>query len=371
MSEPRDYYEVLGVSKSADADSIKKAYRKLAMQFHPDKNPGDAEAEEKFKEAAAAYEILSNPEKRSRYDQFGHRAFAQGGGAGFGDMNDIFSNFGDIFEDLFGMSGGGSRGRSSSRSRTEPRRGADLRYLTEISLEEVLSGIEKDIEFETEQNCKECNGSGAKDGSKPATCHTCHGSGQVVRQQGFFTMASTCPTCQGQGSVIKDPCKSCKGSGRSPQKRKIRVNIPPGVDSGTRLRVSGEGEGGYRGGPNGDLFVEIRVADHELFEREGDHLFAQIEVPYLLFLLGGEFAAPTLDAEKNIDIPRGARPGDKVKLSGQGLPNLRGSRRGDLYYIIQPHFPEKLDKEEEKMLKEIAKIKEEKGGSGGFFSRRK
>lgn len=371
MAQSRDFYEVLGVDRNSDADSIKKAYRKLAMQFHPDKNPGDAEAEERFKEAAAAYEVLSNPEKKARYDRFGHAAYTQsGGGAQYGDVNDIFSNFGDIFEDLFGMGGGGGRGQRRSRNRNEPRRGADLRYITEISLEEVLSGAEQEVQFETEQNCKDCNGTGGAPGSQPTTCSKCHGAGQVVMQQGFFTMSTPCPQCQGEGTMIKDPCKTCRGRGRQQTKRKISVKIPPGVDSGTRLRVGGEGEGGYRGGPNGDLFVEIRVVEHEVFQREGDHLFAELEVPYLYFLLGGEYEAPTLDGQVTVDIPKGVEPGEKVRVAGQGIPSLRGSRRGDLYYILQPHFPKKLGKDEERLLKEIAKAKES-DKDGGFFSRKK
>src|SRR5207253_1679490 len=272
MSSQRDYYEILGVARDADADAIKKAYRKLAMQFHPDKNPGNPEAEEKFKEAAGAYEILSDAQKRAQYDRFGHAAFANGGRGRPQDVDDIFANFGDIFGDFFG--GGGQQ--RSRRSRHEPRRGADLRYLTEISLKEVLQGLEKDIEFDTDKSCEECKGSGAEKGSAPITCPTCHGSGQVVRSQGFFSVASTCPTCRGEGTTVKNPCKPCKGKGRVPEHRKIRINIPPGVDTGTRLRVGNEGEGGYNGGPAGDLYVEIRVKDHPRFEREGDDLHTSV-----------------------------------------------------------------------------------------------
>ena len=255
MSNPRDFYEVLGVPRQADQDTIKKAYRKMAMQFHPDKNPGNPEAEEKFKEAAAAYEVLSDEDKRARYDRFGHQAFQGGaGGGGFQNAEDIFSSFGDIFGDFFG---GGSSGKS--RNRNEPRKGADLRYLTEISLKEVLNGLEKEIEFETEEGCKTCKGTGADKNSEVVNCSTCGGTGQVLSRQGFFTMATTCPQCRGAGKSIKNPCKPCRGEGRISVKRKIHINIPPGVDTGTRLRVTGEGEGGARGGPAGDLFVEIRV----------------------------------------------------------------------------------------------------------------
>ncbi|MEK2688122.1 molecular chaperone DnaJ [Bdellovibrio sp. GT3] len=350
----RDFYEILGVEKGADQDTIKKAYRKMAMQYHPDKNPGNKEAEEKFKEAAGAYEVLSDTQKRAQYDRFGHDAFTgRGGGGGFQDTEDIFSHFGDIFGDLFG--GGGQR--QQRRNRNEPRRGSDLRYVTEINLKDVISGLEKEIEFDTDENCKVCNGSGAEKGSHPETCHTCGGSGQVVRSQGFFAMASTCPTCHGQGTVVKNPCKPCKGKGRTSVHKKIRLNIPPGVDTGTRLRVATEGEGGYMGGQPGDLYVEIRVKPHNKFERRGDDLIGEISVPYIQMLLGGEVEVPTVTGKANVEIPKGCENGDNVKLSGEGLPSLRGNRRGDIYYHVSVEFPDKLGKEEEKLLREIAKEK--------------
>lgn len=370
----RDFYEILGVEKTADQDTIKKAYRKLAMQFHPDKNPDDKAAEDKFKEAASAYEVLSNTEKRAKYDRFGHAAFQGGmGGGGYSDVNDIFSNFGDIFEDFFGMGGGGGRGRQK-RSKTEPRRGADLRYVTEIKLEDVLKGLEKEIEFETEQNCKDCNGSGAAKGSSPITCTMCGGAGQVIRQQGFFTMASNCPQCDGEGQVVKDPCKTCKGPGRIPQKRKIRINVPAGVDTGTRLRISNEGEGGYRGGPNGDLYVEIAVKDHKVFQRDGDHIHALLKVPYVHFLIGGVMEVDTLDGTTQLKVPVGTEPGERLKIASEGLPSLRGSRRGDLYYTVEVGFPDKLAKDEEALLKQIAEIRSKTGKDdpkSGFFNRKK
>lgn len=368
----RDFYEVLGVDRGADQETIKKAYRKLAMQFHPDRNPGDKAAEEKFREAAGAYEVLSDPDKRNRYNQFGHSAFENngfGGGQGFSDMNDIFSNFGDIFEGFFGGSMGGQQRRS--RNRNEARRGSDLRYMTEISLKEVLKGVEQNIEYDTETNCKTCNGLGAASSADIGTCGTCGGSGQVVRQQGFFAMASTCPGCQGQGQTIKNPCKPCKGKGRSVEHRKIKVTIPPGVDNGTRLRVSGEGEGGYRGGPAGDLYVEIRVKDDPVFERDDSHLFATLEVPYYKLILGGEVRAQTLEESEAIDIPRGTQPGDEIKLSGHGLPTLRGARRGDIVYKVEVGVPEKPSKDEEKLLKEISALYEGKKESGSFFGKKK
>ncbi len=372
MSTQRDYYEILGVAKDADADTIKKAYRKLAMQFHPDKNPGNPEAEEKFKEAASAYEILSDSQKRAKYDQFGHRAFSGGGGSQYSDVDDIFSNFGDIFGDLFGMGGGQGRGRQ----RNGPRRGSDLRYLTEITLKDVIEGCEQEIEFDTEESCKECSGSGAEKGSHAETCTTCRGSGQVVRSQGFFQMASTCPHCQGQGTIIKKICKPCKGSGRKAQHRKISLSIPQGVDTGTRLRVTGEGEGGYKGGGAGDLYVEIRVKHHPLFERRGDDLLAKISISYLQALLGAEIEVKTVTGEATLGVHAGVQPGETVRISGQGLPSLRDKRRGDLYYVVQIEIPKKLHKDEEKLLREIAEVKGESvheggGALGGLFGRKK
>jgi molecular chaperone DnaJ len=358
MSAKRDYYEILGVEKSADAETLKKAYRKLAMQFHPDRNPGDSEAEEKFKEAAEAYEILSSADKRAQYDRFGHQAFqgGRGGGQQFHDMNDVFSQFGDIFGDIFGGGGGFGQQQGRGRSRSSVRKGADLRYITEVDLAEVVTGKEQQIEFDTESNCGDCNGSGAAKGSKATTCKVCGGAGQVVRQQGFFTMASTCHNCNGAGEVIETPCTTCKGKGRSQVKRKIKVTIPAGVDNGTRLRVNNEGEGGYRGGPNGDLLVEIRVNEHEVFEREGDHVFAELDVSYIQFLLGGNIKTDALDGEVEIHIPKGSKPAERIKVSGRGMPSLRGSRRGDLYFSLNVEFPKKLSDDEEKLIRELAEI---------------
>lgn len=348
MSTKRDFYEVLGVAKGADADSIKKAYRQMAMKFHPDKNPGNKEAEEKFKEAASAYEVLSDPQKRAQYDRFGHQAFGQGGG-GFADAEDIFSHFSDIFGDIFGGAGGGRQ-----QNRNAVRRGADLRYVTEITLKEVIEGVEREIEFETDSSCTSCNGTRAEKGSTPVTCATCGGRGQVVRQQGFFQMATACPQCQGEGSIIKNPCKPCRGSGRQKQPRKIRLTIPPGVDTGTRLRVTGEGEGGYRGGPAGDLFVEVAVREDARFQREDEDLFGEIEVDYLQAVLGAEIQVDTVTGKKGLVIPRGTEAGERLKLAGEGVPSLRGSRRGDLYYQMNVIFPKSLSKDEEALLRQIA-----------------
>lgn len=374
MSTPRDYYEILGVPRDADADTIKKAYRKQALQFHPDKNPGNREAEDRFKEAAAAYEVLSDPEKRARYDRFGHAAFGGGsGGPGFQDVEDIFASFSDIFGDIFGMSG--ARG-GGARSRTSPRRGSDLRYVSEVSLKEVITGVDREIEFDVDENCVTCNGSGAEKGSTPVTCTSCGGRGQIVRQQGFFSMATTCPTCQGEGQMIKNPCGDCRGRGRVKKHRRIRVSIPPGVDSGTRLRVAGEGEGGYRGGPAGDLYVEISVEEDSRFQRQGDHLLAPLKVDYLHVLLGAEVEVETVTGKSSVVIPRGLQMGDTVRIPGEGLPSLRGSRRGDLYLNVEVEFPKKIDKEEEKLLRQLAAhrgvpLDLKSAKSGGFWGRKK
>jgi molecular chaperone DnaJ len=354
----KDYYEILCVERTVDQDGIKKAYRKLAMQFHPDKNPGSKEAEEKFKEAATAYEILGNPEKRARYDRFGHAAFAQGGGRGFHDVEDVFSSFSDIFGDFFGNMGGRPGGRRG-RSNTGPARGNDLRYICEISLKEVMSGLERDIEFDTEQSCEECKGSGSAKGSETETCTNCGGAGQVISQQGFFAVATTCSACQGSGKIIRNPCQTCKGRGRTRVSKKIRVNIPAGVDNGTQLRVSGEGEGGHRSGPPGDLYVEVRVADHEHFERHGLDLLTRVEVSYIQALLGAEIEVETVTGKEKITLPPGTGNGERIRLEKHGVPSLRGSGRGSLYYEITVEFPEKMSKEEEKLLREIAKLRGE------------
>ncbi len=357
MSTKRDYYEILSVERTSDGDTIKKSYRKLAMEFHPDRNPGDQTAEDKFKEAAEAYEVLSNAEKRAQYDRFGHKAFQGSQGGGFHDASDIFSQFGDIFGDIFGGGGGQQR---SARNRNAPRKGADLRYLTELDLKDVIAGKEQQVEFETEANCGDCNGSGAAKGSAAVICKVCQGSGQVLRQQGFFTMATTCSHCQGTGEMIEKPCPTCRGQGRTKVKRKIKVTLPPGVDNGTRMRVTNEGEGGYKGGPNGDLFVEIRVKDHDIFERDGDHLFATLDVNYVQFLLGGEVTAEALDGEVQVEVPRGTAPGERLKVASRGLPSLRGSRRGDLYYTLNVEFPKKLSEDEEKLIRQVAELNKTK-----------
>lgn len=368
----RDFYEVLGVAKDATPDTIKKAYRKLAMQFHPDKNPDNKEAEDKFKEAAQAYEVLSNPDMRSRYDRFGHAGVGGPGGGGghqFHDVGDIFEAFGDIFGDLFG--GGGGPGQRQRRGGGNgPRRGNDLRYMMEIELSDVLEGIQKPIEFESDEDCKTCEGTGAEAGSKPEVCAACGGRGQVVRSQGFFSMATTCGTCRGSGTVIKNPCKKCRGKGRLSVARKLLVSVPAGVDNGTQLRMTGEGEAGSKGGPAGDLYVELRVRPDERFERDGDQLYSALEIGYLEALLGGKMNVDTLRGPAVVEIPKGTQYGAQIKLVGQGMPSLRGVRVGDLIYVVKIIMPKKLGKDEEKLLRQIAESKDsgKEKGKSGFFS---
>lgn len=366
----QDYYEILGVQKNADAATIKKAYRKMALKYHPDQNPGNKEAEDKFKAAAEAYEILGDSEKRAQYDRFGHNAFKQGGfngGAGFGDINDIFESFGDIFGDFFGGAGGARRGAR----RDGPRQGANLRYMLRIDLIDAVEGTQKEIEFDAEASCNTCAGSGSEPGHEPQTCSTCGGNGQVVRAQGFFSVATTCPTCSGKGKVVTHPCKSCSGSGREAEKRKIKVKVPPGVDTGTRLRISGEGEGGYRGGPAGDLYVEIVVNEDSLFQRQGDDLVGDIEVSYLQAILGAKLEVDTFRGKMDVEIPNGTQPGDNIVLKSKGVPSVRGYGRGDMVFVAKVMIPKKLDKEEERLLRKISEDKGEQtnGPIAGFFSK--
>jgi molecular chaperone DnaJ len=363
----QDYYAVLGVGRDADQDTIKKAYRRLAMQYHPDKNPGDQQAEDKFKEAARAYEVLGNPEKKARYDRFGAAGVDGFAGAGFQDASEIFEAFGDIFGDFFGQ------GRANRRrDRTRPQRGSDLRYRMTVDLQEVLDGAQKSIDFEAETDCLTCQGTGAKAGERPVTCSTCGGRGQVVRSQGFFQMATTCPTCGGEGVVVRDPCDSCRGQGRKMLKRTLVVNVPPGVDTGTQLRLTGEGEGGHRGGPAGDLYVEMQVRPDDRFVRRDQNLLAPLEVSYLQAILGAEVEVETLRGDQKLQVPRGIQNGDLVKLHGQGLPSLRGGRPGDMIFEVRIEIPKKLSRDEEAKLREIAAAKGEAVApeKKGLFSRK-
>ena len=370
MANIGDPYQILEVAKEADADTIKKAYRKKAMQFHPDKNPGDKKAEEKFKEAAMAYEILSDPEKRARYDRFGHAGLGGAGSGGmhggFTDVNDIFSSFSDIFGDIFG----GMHQQQRSKN-PRPQRGSDLRYITEISLREVIEGTEKEISYETDISCHRCGGVGAEPGTQPETCRTCGGSGQVIRSQGFFSIATTCTSCQGRGKVIRHTCNTCEGSGREKVQKNIKVTIPAGVDTGTRLRVANEGEGGTLGGRPGDLYVEIRVNESGPFERRGNDLYTQVKVSFLQAILGGEKEISTVTGKSKLQISTGVQSGDLLRISGEGIPALRSGRRGDLLCQIQVEIPKKVSKEEESLLLKIAEIRGETGltGRGGGFFR--
>ena len=364
----KDFYEVLGVARDADADTIKKAYRKLAMQYHPDKNPGDKASEDKFKDAARAYEVLSDADKRARFDRFGHQGVdGPSGGSSHQDAGDIFEAFGDIFGDFFGGQGGG-RARGG-RGQGGAARGSDLRYALQIDLKDVLTGVQKPITFNCEDACNVCEGSGAAPGTRPETCSTCKGRGQVIRQQGFFQMATPCGTCRGSGQIVKSPCRECSGRGRKVVERKLMVSVPAGVDSGTQLRMTGEGESGVRGAPAGDLYVELRVKEDPRFERNGSNLYGQVELSYLDALLGGEIEVETLREKKMLKVPRGCQFGQELKLSGEGLPSLRGSRIGDLIYMAKVTFPKKLGSDEEKLLRQIAELKgSATKDKAGFFS---
>ncbi len=352
MATTRDYYEVLGVDKDASADDVKRAYRKLAMKYHPDRNPDDKDAEARFKEAAEAYEVLSDPQKRQRYDQYGHEGLRGSTGHNFSgmDVNDIFSMFGDIFGDMLG---GGGRGRGGRRAG----RGYDLETETEISLRDVLTGVEREIEFVRQDLCETCQGNGAKPGTKPVACVTCGGQGKVAQTGlgGMFRMVTTCPACGGQGQVYRDKCPACQGAGRQPKRRVLKVQIPAGIHDGQAIRVRGEGEPGAGGGPRGDLHVVVRVADHDLFTREQDHLVMQMPISFTQAALGAKVTVPTLDGQTEVTIPPGTQHGHILRLSGLGLPSLRSERRGDMAVIVKIEIPRKLTKEQDRLLREYAK----------------
>ena len=364
MASKRDYYEVLQVSKTASAEEIKRAYRKMAVQFHPDKNPGDASAEEKFKELGEAYDVLSDSEKRAAYDRFGHNAFAQGGGAarggggggGFHDPFDIFREVfgaggggggGGIFEQFFG--GGGNGGRREDRNR-----GADLRYDLEISLEEAARGCEKDVPLEKMERCPGCKGSGGEQGAKVVTCSDCRGRGQVLASKGFFQVAQTCGRCRGTGQLIDKPCKRCSGEGRLEQPSRIKLKIPPGVEDGNRLRSTGQGEAGVRGGAPGDLYVIVSVKRHQVFERDGANLYCEVPISFTTATLGGEVLVPTLEGKAQIKIPAGTQGATVFKLKGKGMPQLNRNLPGDLLVRVLVEVPTKLDGEQRRKLEEFA-----------------
>jgi len=350
----RDYYEILGVSRSATEVEIKSAYRKLALKYHPDRNPGDQLAEEKFKEAAEAYAILADGDKRSLYDRFGHAGVSSAAGAGGGFDPSVFSGFEDILGglgDIFGFGdlfGGGRR-------RGGPQRGADLRYDLEISFEESARGAETTIQIPRQENCGTCHGSGAAPGSSPSQCPQCRGQGQVRFQQGFFTVARTCPQCRGAGKIVTNPCKTCRGAGRVTHERKITVKIPAGIATGQQLRLQGEGESGAAGGPAGHLYVVVHVQEHEFFRRDGNNLFCEIPVNFTTVALGGEIQVPTLDGVDTIKVPEGTQTGTTLRLRGKGMPDVNGRGRGDLFATVQVQTPKKLSKEQRQLLEQLSK----------------
>ena len=345
----RDYYEVLGVSRSCGDEDLKKAYRKLALKYHPDKNPGDAEAEERFKEIGEAYQILADPERRARYDRFGHAAFEQGGFGGF----DFGAGFEDILGDLFGDFFGTGRGRGG---RTRARRGQDLQYHLEVTFEEAARGCEKTLSIPRLTPCTTCNGSGAKPGTQPKTCPQCRGSGQIRFQQGFFSIAKTCGGCSGHGVVIADPCADCSGAGARRRKHTLSVRVPAGVDSGSRLKLRGEGESGATGGQPGDLYVLIQVAEHSLFHREGTDVVCEVPVSLAQAALGTEIDVPTLDGKRRVKVAAGTQSGHLVRLRGLGVPDLNGYGRGDQLVRVVVETPRKLSARQRELLEEFARI---------------
>lgn len=353
MTSKRDYYEVLGVERNATDPELKKAYRKLALQFHPDKNPGNREAEEKFKEAAEAYDVLRDSQKRQIYDQYGHQGLEGSGFSGFGGFEDIFSSFGDIFEDFFGFGGG-------RRSRSRANRGNDLRYDMQLTFMEAAFGTEKEIDVEKAEACTACEGSGAAPGTGVETCPHCGGSGQVGRSQGFFTVRTTCGHCRGQGQVISNPCQTCSGRGKVLTRKKVSVRIPAGVDNGSRLRLTGEGEAGNYGGPNGDLYVFIHAQEHDFFKRDDTSVLCQIPISFIQAALGDSVKIPTLKGETDLEIPKGTQPGDIFRLRGEGIPSLRNGHRGDQIVQVNVKTPTNLNKKQVALLKQFASLEEGK-----------
>lgn len=362
----RDYYEILEVEKTASGEEIKKSYRQLALKHHPDRNKGNKESEEKFKEAAEAYEVLSDPEKRQIYDRYGHEGLQQTGFQGFRNFEDVFSSFGDIFEEFFGF--GSSRSR-----RNVVRRGADLRLELTIEFMEAVFGKETEIEVSRHEVCEECHGQGTKGGAAPAVCSACGGRGQVTRSQGFFSISTTCPKCQGSGTEIKDPCEQCRGVGRILKSKKLTVKIPGGVETGSRLRLQGEGEPGDPGAPPGDLYVFINVRRHEVFRREGDDIVIGVPITYSLAALGGVIDIQSLEGTEKLEVPKGIQSGQNIHLSGKGVPRLRGRGRGDLIAVVYVETPKELSKEHEEVLRKLAEIEGAKvhPKKRGFFSRKK
>ncbi len=370
----RDYYEVLGVQKGASADEIKKGFRQKAKELHPDRNADNPNAEAQFKEANEAYDVLKDPEKKAAYDRYGHAAFEGGMGGGGrpgggfgGGHGDFGSSFSDVFDDLFGdMMGGGRRGGGGQRAT----RGSDLRYNLRISLEDAFSGLQKTINVPTAVGCDECNGTGAESGAEPTTCPTCSGMGKVRAQQGFFTVERTCPTCSGMGQMIKNPCKKCGGAGRVEKEKSLSVNIPAGVETGTRIRLGGEGEAGLRGGPAGDLYIFIEVQEHKIFEREATQLYCRVPVSMTSAALGGEIEVPTIDGGRSrVKVPAGSQSGKQMRLRGKGMPALRGGATGDMFIELAVETPVNLTSRQKELLQEFEELAADNNPhSSKFFS---
>ncbi len=367
----RDYYELLGVSKDASESEIKKAYRKKAMELHPDRNKDDPKSEAAFKEVNEAYEVLKDNDKKAAYDRFGHAAFEGGmggrGPGGGGGGADFSSAFSDVFDDLFGDFMGGRRGGGSQRAT----RGSDLRYNLRVSLEDAYAGKQENISITTSVNCDTCHGNGSESGSEPSSCPTCNGMGKVRAQQGFFTVERTCPTCNGHGEIVTNPCKACAGSGRQQKARSLNVNIPAGVETGTRIRLAGEGEAGMRGGPSGDLYIFIEVADHNLFERDGTTLYCRVPVSMVSAAMGGEIEVPTIDGGKSrVKIPAGSQSGKQMRLKGKGMPALRGGTKGDLFLELAVETPVNLSAKQKELLQEFDSLDENNSPeSASFFGK--
>ncbi len=350
MSEKRDYYEVLGVNQNATSSEIKSRYRKLALKYHPDKNPGNKPAEEKFKEAAEAYAVLQDAEKRQIYDQYGHQGLE---GSGFSGFDDIFSSFGDIFEDFFGLGSG-------RRSRSRARRGADLRYDLVLEFMEAAFGADKTIELEKMEKCPDCDGDGCEPGTRPAQCQQCGGTGQASRSQGFFTVRTTCPSCRGRGQTIPNPCSNCRGAGQVIVNKKVSVKIPGGVDTGSRLRLTAEGESGAAGGPPGDLYVFIQVKPHKIFTRNDTEVIIRVQLSFIQAALGDTITVPTLEGEETLKIPKGTQYGDTFRLRRMGIPSLRGYGRGDQIIQAEIQTPTKITKKQESLLRQFSDIESER-----------
>jgi len=352
MRQKRCYYETLGVSRTASEDQLKAAYRKLALKYHPDRNPGDAASEERFKEAAEAYEVLRDAQKRNIYDQYGHEGLQGSGFSGFRGFEDIFTNFGDIFEEFFGLGGG-------RRSRGRVQKGADLRYDLTLSFMEAAFGTEAELDVHKHELCTECEGSGCAPGTYPQECSYCRGAGQVAKSQGFFTVRTTCPQCRGEGKTIAHPCTNCHGAGVAEVRKRVSVRIPPGVDNGSRLRLTGEGEV-VRGGLPGDLYVFIRVKPHDFFRREDTDVLCQVPISFVQAALGDVLKIPTLHGERDLTIPKGTQPGDVFRFGGEGIPSLRGNGRGDQIIQVLVKTPTGLTKKQEALLKEFANLEKKK-----------